>query len=133
MRLQLSPTHLFIYLSPAQSGRTRTCPFHWSAPSEIYRCCSKRLQRAHKGIFLTRRLSTSTFSLSIGGTSEAERAEERSEPSTAIPSSNCGDGLTRLYEQITEMQTKENFINPKTCWSRLKPRLAHGQKFFKKK
>lgn len=75
--------YLFIYFPPAQSGRTRMCPFHWSTPSEIYRCCSKRLQRAHKRIVLTRRLSTSAHSLSIGVMCEAGRAKERSDPSTA--------------------------------------------------
>lgn len=118
---------LFFFHS-AQRGGIGMCPLHWSAPSEIYRCCSWRLQQAHKHIVLTHQLSTSALSLHWCDV-QGRASEGKVRPINIHPLHKLWGwyGLTRLYEQITEMQGKnsQKCINLKTYWNRLRPQPAH--------
>lgn len=106
-------------------------PFHWSAPSEIYRCCCRRLQQAHKHCSRTptvNKRAPALYWCDVQG--RARKGKVR--PINIYPLRKLRGryGLTRLDEQLTEMQGKkmmQRCINLKTYWPRLSPQPTHTQ------
>lgn len=130
--------YFFLYFHSAQSGGTRMCPFHWSAPSEMYRCCSRRLQRATQthcsGTPTVNKRAPALCQRDVQG----RASEGKVRPINIHPLRKLRGwcGLTQLYEQITEMQRKKNSqrcINLKARRTRLGLRPAHAHQFLKKK